>query len=80
MRNKYLFMIGIAFMLSFSACEDEAEGPRNNMPVANAGQEITISQGQQATLDGSSSSDQDGDNLTYSWVFKSKPEGSQSII
>tara|TARA_R110002012_G_scaffold321984_1_gene553061 strand:- start:2312 stop:3325 length:1014 start_codon:yes stop_codon:yes gene_type:complete len=73
-------MIGIAFMLSFSACEDEAEGPRNNMPVANAGQEITISQGQQATLDGSSSSDQDGDNLTYSWVFKSKPEGSQSII
>jgi formylglycine-generating enzyme required for sulfatase activity len=39
----------------------------NRAPVANAGSEQTVEVGQRVQLDGSGSSDPDGDPLTYSW-------------
>jgi hypothetical protein len=48
----------------------------NAIPVANAGVNATASIGQLVTLDGSGSSDANGDTLTYSWSITSKPAGS----
>ena len=48
----------------------------NTKPIANAGNDQTVKYGSAVILDGSSSSDADGDKLTFSWMFKSKPVGS----
>ena len=52
----------------------------NRPPVANAGPDSTRSVGQSAQLDGSASSDQDGNSLTYHWTLTSIPPGSQATL
>lgn len=42
--------------------------PVNHAPVANAGSDQSINEGTTVTLDGTSSSDSDGDALTYQWT------------
>src|SRR5699024_2098090 len=47
-------------------------------PVADAGPDATHRTGNQATLDGSGSSEAGGNSLTYAWVFISRPAGSSA--
>jgi hypothetical protein len=48
----------------------------NIQPVADAGADQTVMAGDTISLDGSASTDTNGDLLTYSWSFVSKPAGS----
>lgn len=48
----------------------------NSAPVAQAGRDRAISVGNTVHLDGSASSDFDGDRLGYSWTLTSKPAAS----
>ena len=52
----------------------------NNLPIANAGADQSVQVGRTAILDGSASSDFDGDPLTLSWALTSKPAGSQAEL
>jgi hypothetical protein len=56
------------------------DGTTNITPVANAGKTQSVVTGALVTLDGSGSSDANGDLLTYNWAFTSKPNGSGATL
>lgn len=53
---------------------------KNTPPVANAGPNQTITLGATVTLNGTGSSDVDGNPLTYQWSFMSIPSGSGATL
>jgi len=57
-----------------------ANGPANQVPVARAGADQTLSVGSSVSLNGSASSDPDGDALSYQWSFSSRPQGSAASL
>ncbi|RJP26743.1 MAG: hypothetical protein C4520_00430 [Candidatus Abyssobacteria bacterium SURF_5] len=52
----------------------------NSCPAADAGPDTSVVVGGTAFLDGSASSDPDGDTLSYSWSLFKKPEGSAAVL
>jgi len=55
--------------------------PVNDPPMADAGQDQTVTVGDLVILDGSGSSDPDkGDPLTFLWVFLVRPDGSAATL
>ena len=52
----------------------------NTAPVANAGPDQTVVVGPTVTLDGSHSTDVDGDALQYQWTLVGRPSGSQAAL
>jgi Protein of unknown function (DUF1566)/PKD domain len=52
----------------------------NTRPVASAGRDVTALRNVLVLLDGSASSDADGDALTYAWTVVSRPPGSTAAL
>ncbi len=52
----------------------------NTAPIANAGGNLSVNVGTVVNLDGSASSDQEGNPLTFQWTFISKPAASQASL
>lgn len=53
---------------------------QNSAPVARAGDDQTVFVGEEVVLDGTASSDIDGDPLQYFWSLSARPETSNSTI
>jgi len=52
----------------------------NQSPIADAGPDQTVLVHDTVNLDGSGSTDADGDRLSYHWAFVSKPSGSEANL
>lgn len=52
----------------------------NAAPVADAGSDQTVSEGERIRLSGSDSSDPDGDTLSYLWSITNRPSGSAASL
>jgi hypothetical protein len=52
----------------------------NGTPVANAGPNETVTPGSAVTLDGSGSTDPDGDPLQFAWTMTTRPSGSSASL
>ncbi len=66
--------------LGSSGCSKESTGPGNHPPVAQAGSDQLVMLAVTVDLSGSSSTDSDGDELTYAWSFTSRPTGSSAAF
>src|SRR5690349_12742235 len=74
----------LTFLLvaTLAACKHDHQPvtPGNTTPVANAGADQTVTAGSTITLNGSGSSDVDGNPLTFAWTLIVKPAGSTATL
>ncbi|MCF6286800.1 MAG: PASTA domain-containing protein, partial [Candidatus Hydrogenedentes bacterium] len=75
MRNATLSIALACLLLWLSGCPAP-----NTTPTASAGPDQQAILGATVTLDGSASSDADGDTLGFQWRFTTRPDGSLSSL
>ncbi len=68
------------YRVVYSPTGEASLSQTNQAPIANAGSAKTGEQTYEITLDGSASSDPDGDPMTYTWSFISKPNNSRATL
>lgn len=70
--------------LNISDGNDEAEDTitivANDSPVVHVGDDRSVGVGALVIMDGSKSNDHEGDSLTYTWSFATKPSGSTASL
>ena len=71
---------GFTDLTNGAECRVRAAANANGTPWANAGVSQSVTAGSTVTLDGSASSDPNGDALTYVWTLTSKPTGSAATL
>jgi hypothetical protein len=76
-KSKLVYALISALTLAGACGDDDAP---NTKPVAEAGNAATVEKDTELALDGSKSDDEDGDELTYKWTVKKKPEGSTATL
>lgn len=76
----YIFQLIVRDDMASSEPDTVRISTINSAPVARAGADKTVSAGDTATLDGSRSSDFDGDSLTFAWSLVSFPHGSSTAF
>ncbi len=68
---------------AYESVEDTVEitaAVQNGVPVANAGSDQSVTVGDPVILDGSGSTDPDGDRLQYAWTLVTRPGGSAAAL
>jgi hypothetical protein len=79
-QGNYTFQLVVNDGVQNSAPSNVTITTQNSAPVANAGPAQKVAAGATVQLDGSGSTDVDGDRLTYSWSLLSVPQGSSAAI
>ena len=78
--GRYLIALTVSDGKLSSLPDTVAVSTENSPPVANAGPNQSIPLGAPITLDGSRSSDVDGDPLTFRWSLLARPPGSTAVL
>jgi hypothetical protein len=78
--DTFSFVVNDGIVDSAPAVIDITITPVNDPPVADARVDQSVFRGDTVNLDGSGSSDADGDPLSYQWAIVASPAGSTAVL
>ena len=78
--NIYNFSLNNQSQIAFSDGYNIYLAQPNKLPIAEAGTNQIVAAGAKVKLDGSGSSDPEGDPLSYRWLLVAKPVGSNAYL
>ena len=82
-RRNPMLLLGLMLVLAMSVAACDSSDPAEEdggAPIARAGNDQTVQVGVAVELDGSASSDPDGDDLTFAWTVVTEPDGSSVTL